>query len=94
MSASASALAERRHGAKNTEPRKTEGGGLERVTVNLTTRSARALELATRLTDNSKTDAINRAILVYAYLEHIIANGGSIHTKKSDDSVPERLVFF
>lgn len=85
-------LAERHNGTK-TEGRST-GGTLERVTVNLTPRSARALELATQLTGDSKTDAINKAIQVYAYLEHVIANGGSVHTRESEDSDLERLKFF
>lgn len=86
MPATARLAAERHNG-------KTEGG-LERVTINLTPRAARALELATQLTGDSKTDAINRAVQVYAYIEHIIANGGSIHAQDSEDSKLERLVFF
>lgn len=85
-------LAARNNGTKKERP---SGGTLERVTVNLTPRSARALELATQLTGDSKTDAINRAIQVYAYLEHVTSEGGSVHVRESpEDSEPERLKFF
>lgn len=86
-------LAARNNGTK--AEKRTSGGTLERVTVNLTPRSARALELATELTGDSKTDAINRAIQVYAYLEHVTSEGGSVHVRESaEDSEPERLKFF
>ena len=50
------------------------GGGrrLERITVNLTPRSSSALDLAVELTGDTKTDTINRAIQIYAYLEKVI----------------------
>jgi hypothetical protein len=70
------------------------GGPLERVTVNLTSRSSRALELATSLTGDSKTDTVNQALLVYAYLREIISKGGSIYARESDDAEPEELKFF
>ena len=87
-------LAERNNGTRKKEEPRPVGGPLERVTVNLTPRSARALELATQLTGDSKTDTINRAIQVYAYLEHIISNGGSVHARESEESELERLKFF
>lgn len=54
------------------------GGGLERVTVNLIPRASRALEQAGQLTGDSKTDTINRALQVYAYLEEVWSKGGKI----------------
>lgn len=68
------------------------GGGLERVTVNLIPRASRALEQAVELTGDSKTDAINRALQVYAYLEQVWADGGAI-LAKNGDTVTE-LKFF
>lgn len=65
------ALAGQVNGAKSDGRRaRTEGRSpaLERVTVNLTSRSARALELVTGLTGDSKTDAINRAIQVLSLI--------------------------
>jgi hypothetical protein len=69
-----------------------DGGQLERVTVNLTERAAQALETLTRLTDDTKTDAVNRALQVYAYLvERAIAQGGSVQIRRSARSRPERV---
>jgi hypothetical protein len=42
--------------------------GLERVTVNLVPRAAEALRRAVELTGDSKTDTINRALQLYAYI--------------------------
>lgn len=92
MAATAAQLADRRNGNKTDGSR--PGGALERVTVNLTPRSARALELATQITGDSKTDTINRAIQLYAYIEHITSEGGTVHIRESADSEPERLKFF
>lgn len=62
------------------------GGPLERVTVNLVVRASRALQKVIEITGDSKTDAINRAIQVYALFEEIEANGGDIYFRESKDS--------
>jgi hypothetical protein len=62
------------------------GGPLERVTVNLVARASRALQRVSDLTGDSKTDSINRALQVYAYLEEVNANGGDIYVRESKDS--------
>jgi hypothetical protein len=69
-------------------------GPLERVTVNLTGRSSRALEAATKLTGDTKTDTINRALQIYAFLEQVSARGGSIYTRESPDGELELIKFF
>ena len=69
-------------------------GPLERVTVNLTGRASRALELATQVTGDTKTDTINRALQIYAYLEEVTARGGSIYVREAADSDLERLKVF
>jgi hypothetical protein len=69
-------------------------GPLERVTVNLTARSSRALEVATGLTGDTKTDTINRALQIYAFLEQIYAHGGAIYARESADSELERIKIF
>ncbi|HUC22602.1 MAG TPA: hypothetical protein VMA73_07840 [Streptosporangiaceae bacterium] len=69
-------------------------GPLERITVNLTGRASRALELATRLTGDSKTDTVNRALQVYAYMEQITADGGSVYVREGADAELERLKVF
>jgi hypothetical protein len=67
---------EDRHGAGAGGGATDSGGELERVTVHLTPRASRALELLVELTGDSKTDAINRALQVYAFLEQVAAQGG------------------
>lgn len=71
--------------------RRSGGHGLERITVNLTARSSSALDLAVELTGDTKTDTINRAIQIYAYLEKVIRNGGSVHVREEEGADLERL---
>jgi hypothetical protein len=66
-------------------PPAPKGDGLDRVTINLVPRSSRALARAMELTGDSKTDCINRALPVYAYLEEILANGGSLLVQDGPD---------
>jgi hypothetical protein len=70
------------------------GGPLERVTVNFTARSSHALDEVVRLTRDSKTDSLNRAIQIYAYIEQVLQSGGSIYIRESPDSELERLKIF
>jgi len=67
---------------------------LERVTVNLTSRASKALETAVELTGDSKTDSINRALSVYAYVEQVLHQGGSIMVQDDPDAAPQKLVIF
>ncbi|WP_369253711.1 hypothetical protein [Streptomyces sp. R35] len=67
---------------------------LERVTVNLTSRASRALEATVGLTGDSKTDSINRALTVYAYIEQVLQQGGSITVQETPDAPPQKLVIF
>jgi hypothetical protein len=72
--------------------RRGEGGGpLERVTVNLSARASRALEQIAKLTGDSKTDIINRALQVYAFFEETTADGGALYIQESKDG-PQQLV--
>ena len=71
--------------------RRGGGRGLERITVNLTSRSSSALDLAVELTGDTKTDTINRAIQIYAYLEKVIRDGGSVHIRAEEGADLERL---
>lgn len=72
-------------------PRRGGGRGLERITVNLTQRSASALELTVDITGDTKTDAINRAIQIYAWLEQVIESGGSVLVRPEAGAEVERL---
>jgi hypothetical protein len=67
---------------------------LERVTVNLTPRSAKALDDVVQLTQDTKTDVINRALQVYAFLETIIHDGGAVYIREAESADLERLKFF
>jgi hypothetical protein len=69
-------------------------GPLERITVNLTGRASRALEQATELTGDTKTDTVNRALQVYAYMEQVVARGGSVYVREAASSELERLKVF
>jgi hypothetical protein len=72
-------------------PRRGGGRGLERITVNLTSRSSAALVLAVELSGDTKTDTINRALQIYAYLEQVIRDGGSVHVREQNGAELERL---
>ena len=54
--------------------------------MNLTGRAAQALEVAAQLTGDSKTDTINRALQIYAYMEQLTARGGSIYVREAANS--------
>jgi hypothetical protein len=69
-------------------------GRLERVTVNITIRASRALETLIKLTGDNKTDAINRALQIYAYMEQVAAQGGSVYVREATGSELERLKAF
>jgi len=67
-------------------------GPLERVTVNLVARASRALQRVSDLTGDTKTDCINRAIQVYAYLEEVASQNGDIYVREATDSDELRLL--
>ena len=68
-------------------------GDLRRITVNLTPRAQEAPEQAVKLTRDSKTDTLNRANLVYAYLMDIIQNEGEVFVRDAGHDEMERLRF-
>jgi hypothetical protein len=72
----------------------TGRGSLERVTVNLTPRSVKALDEVVTITQDTKTDVINRALQVYAYLEKIMKDGGTVYLREAESPDLERLKFF
>jgi hypothetical protein len=71
--------------------RRDGGRGLERITVNLTSRSSTALKSAVEFSGDTKTDTINRAIQIYAYLEQVIRNGGAVHVRENSGAGLERI---
>lgn len=67
------------------------GRSHERVTVNLTGKSSHALAEAVRITRDSKTDVINKALVVYALLQEIQEAGGAIYLRETSRAELERL---
>ncbi|MEV5569134.1 hypothetical protein AB0L06_03735 [Spirillospora sp. NPDC052269] len=68
-------------------------GARERVTVNLTAKGAAALTELMHLTGDTKTDVINRALGVYAYLENVIQQDGKVYVRENDNADLERVRF-
>jgi hypothetical protein len=67
------------------------GSPFESVTVNLTEAALQALDKAVTLTGHSKTDAINKALRLYALLHQAQADGGSVYLQESAGAQLERL---
>jgi hypothetical protein len=75
---------------------KQSGGQLDdtrirRLTVNLIPRAERALELASERRGDSKTDTINRALQMYAFIEEVTTTGGRIYVRRSGESEFEEM---
>jgi hypothetical protein len=72
----------------------SRGSASEKVTVNLTSRAAKALNDTVTATGTSKTEAINKAIQLYGFiLEHLDA-GGAIYVRDPGSKETERLRIF
>lgn len=71
---------------------RVSSGGLRRITLNLTPRACTALEQAVKLTGDSKTDTLNRAIQVYAYIMNVTQNGGDLYLRDKGQDELERLL--
>ena len=69
-------------------------GPLERITVNLTGRASRALDLATELTGDTRTDTVNRALQVCVCPEQVTARGGTAYARDAADFGQELLEIF
>jgi hypothetical protein len=67
------------------------GRSLVRVTVNLTPRAVDALEAACHRTKDSKTDSINRALMVYNLVLELIEQGGGTLTLQTREGHTERI---
>lgn len=66
---------------------------LARLSVNLTPRASRALDLAARLTGDTKTDTVNRALQIYSYLLFVIDQKGSVYVRETEGAELEKLSF-
>ena len=65
---------------------------LERVTFNLTPKGSKSLQETHDLLGFNKTDVINRALTVYAYIELVRHNGGDILVRETPGAVPQKLL--
>lgn len=63
----------------------------ERVTINLTPRSATGMYVTMERTGDSKTDVINRHIQEGSFLEDLIARGGRVFLQEPDENEMTRL---
>jgi hypothetical protein len=70
------------------------GSSLERVTVNLSQRTSEAMEQLAGMTGESKTDTINKALQVFAYLQQLQGNGGAVYVREPGSKEVERLKIF
>ena len=74
------------------DPAPIEGGRpLVRVTVNLAPRAVEALDLACTRTRDTKTDTINRALVVYNVVLGLIERGGGQLTLQTKDGKTETV---
>jgi hypothetical protein len=65
---------------------KSDSSPLTRLTVNLIPRAEKAMLLAAELSGLSKTDTVNRALQIYAYLEYVTSKRGSVYIRESEDA--------
>ncbi len=65
---------------------------MERVTINLTNRGSDALEKAIALTGDSKTDCVNRALPLFAYIQEALSKGGSVTVQEERGGESVRLM--
>ena len=70
------------------------GSSLERVTVNLSQRTSEALEQLAKMSGESKTDTINKALQVFAYLQRLQHDDGAIYVREPGSKEVERLKIF
>ena len=88
-SATVGSRAERRSHREPTAPASESGSGgsLTRVTANFTPRAMAALDEVAASTGDSKTDVLNRSVMVYqVFLELLERSGGTLRVKFPDDS--------
>ncbi|MBV9025554.1 MAG: hypothetical protein JO362_17580 [Streptomycetaceae bacterium] len=64
-----------------------------RITINFAPKAATALDQAVKLTGDTKSDTINRALQIYVYLEKVVQDGGTLYTRPADGDELERICF-
>ncbi|MEV4123364.1 hypothetical protein [Micromonospora sp. NPDC049645] len=69
------------------------GGSLTKVTVNLLPRTMAALEEVSESTGDNKTETINRAVQLYAWVQRMIDAGESLRVVSPDGQTREIHMF-
>lgn len=67
------------------------GGSLTRITANLTPRATRSLERITELTGDSKTDVLNRSVMLMEIFLDLLERGQGKVRVRYDDGTEEVL---
>lgn len=67
---------------------------VERVTVNLSRRSAISLDQTAELTGDSKTEVINKALQLYGMVQNAQSVGGAVWIQDTADAEPVRSRFY
>jgi len=66
---------------------------LTKVSANFVPRAVAALDLASEITGDTRTDVLNRAIQVYAYLAKVLEDGNRIFVENPTTGAKDRVVF-
>ncbi|WP_329105039.1 hypothetical protein OG792_31460 [Micromonospora sp. NBC_01699] len=74
-----------------TDPEPEPNRSLTKVTVNLNPRAMNALNSACARTRDTKTDTINRALIVHNFVLELTASGGGSLTVVQPDGGTERV---
>lgn len=69
-------------------------GGLTRVTINLTQNASDAVDWLASETGDTKTDTINRALMIYRFIEETTRKGGALYVREPGQTELERLKLF
>lgn len=77
-----------------TAPAVTTKRAAERVTVNLLRQAAAALDETAKLTGNSKTEVINKALQLYALVQSAQNAGGGVWIQDAEKDEPVRARFY
>lgn len=65
---------------------------MERITLNLTKAASQAMTRARDITEESKTDSVNHALLLYAIICEAMAKGGTVYIQPDSDSPLECII--
>ena len=74
-------------------PGRGHGGSLTKVTVNLIPRAVNALEEVSATTGETKTESINRAVQLYAWVHKMLDDGESVQVVSRDGTVRVIQIF-